>query len=638
MRIACFLRQKEMVDQAWRVMLENGIDWREYNMTIDYGPAAYSIEWTQQIAASADKPDIIISRGLSATYVKQNCTIPVVEMRMTAQEMSLLVIKAKKLSAKEHPRIGVVGYSNQYCNLDYFNEIFEIDLHLYLVAAGSEGPQELRAKARQAVSDGMDVIIGGDVAQSEAQLAGIPNLFIETTGDSFLEAFRQAKSMSYAIRQEQLNTSRFKTLLDNSFSAVICMDTEGRITLLNHVAEAQLGWKSEQVIGKPIDSLVPELTKEMLSPILQEGKLIFSSYLDIGIRSMVANISPIINETGIVGAVLSAQQVKFLEEMEAVVRQYQKASHPAEAKFTGIEEPSEAIRQAVSQAKQHAASGFPILITSESGNGQERFAQAIHNQSKRADGPFLAVNCAAIPTEEQLRALFGPLGNSSGMISEANGGTLYLENVQTLSASCQQRMVTVIKNHSVLDADYREKHINVRVIASCPEDLYRLVQEARFDRELFFLLNTLPMDLPPLRERREDIPYWADQFFIHYRERYKRYVTLTAGGKQQIMSYAWPGNITQLRAFCQHMILSARQRTIDEVFVRKQYNRMYPPLAPAGSTPLVDKGAYANHEAEIITQMLAKYQNNRSRVAAAMNISTTTLWRKIKKYGIDDSE
>ena len=634
MRIACLLMRKEMVDQAWRVILENQINWQEYNMTFDYGPANYAIEWTKRLADSPDKPDIIISRGLSATYVKQNCSIPVVEMRMTAQEMSLLVLKAKKLSGKEHPRIGVIGYTNQYCNMDYFNAIFDIDLNLYLVAAGLEGPQELRATARRAISDGMDVIIGGNVAQSEARLADIPSLFIETTGDSFLEAFRQAKSMSYAIRQEQLNTSWLRTLLDNSFSAVICMDTEGRVTLVNHVAGMQLGLQPENAIGKALDTVVPELTAEALSPVLKEGQTIFSRYLDIGTHSMVANVSPILTDTGIFGAVLSAQQVKFLEEMEAVVRQHQRASHPAEAMLKDIGEPSGAIRHALAQAKHYAASEFPVLINSEAGNAQERFAQAIHNQSKRADGPFLTVNCAGIPADEQARVLFGPLSDSEDLVSAANKGTLYLENIQDLSAICQQRLVTLIKKHTALDADCREKHISVRLIAHSRENLFRLVQEKRFDRELFYLINSLPLDLPPLRERREDIPYWVDLFLVHYRERYKRYITLTAGGKQQMMSYDWLGNVTQLRAFCQQMILSAKQRTIDEVFVRTQYSWMYPPMIPSEASPLTDKGAYANHEAELIAQMLAQYQNNRSRVAAAMNISTTTLWRKIKKYGL----
>ncbi|MBR1407315.1 MAG: sigma 54-interacting transcriptional regulator [Clostridia bacterium] len=634
MRIACLLMRKEMVDQAWRVMLENRINWQEYNMTFDYGPADYAIEWTKRIADSPDKPDIIISRGLSATYVKQNCAIPVVEMRMTAQEMSLLILKAKKLSGKEHPRIGVIGYSNQYCNMDYFNEIFGIDLHLYLVAAGLEGPQELHAKARGAISDGMDVIIGGNVAQSEARLADVPSLFIETTGDSFLEAFRQAKSMSYAIRQEQLNTTWLRTLLDNSFNAIICMDTEGKVTLVNHIAGMQLGLEPENTVGKTLDTVVPELTADTLIPVLKEGKTIFSLYLDIGMRSMVANISPIMTDTGIVGAVLSAQQVKFLEEMEAAVRQHQRANHPAEAMLKDIGEPSGAVRHALTRARHYAASEFPVLINSEAGNAQERFAQAIHNQSKRSDGPFVAVNCAGIPAEEQARVLFGPLSDSEGLVSAANGGTLYIEDIQALSPVCQQRLVTLIKKHTILDADCREKHISVRLIAHSRENLYRSVQEMRFDRELFYLINSLPLDLPPLRERREDIPYWVDLFLVHYRERYKRYITLTAGGKQQMMSYDWLGNVTQLRAFCQQMILSARQRLIDEVFIRTQYSWMYPPIAPSEVSPLTDKGAYANHEAELIAQLLAQYQNNRSRVAAAMNISTTTLWRKIKKYGL----
>ena len=623
-----------MVDQAWRVMMENRIDWREYNMTIECGTADDAVEWTRRLADSADRPDIIITRGLSATYVKQNCTIPVVEMRMTAQEMSLLVLKARKLSGKDHPKIGVVGYSNQYCSMDSFNEIFGIDLHMYLTAAGLEGPQELRAKARQAASDGMDVIIGGDVAQSEAGLAGVPNLFIETTGDSFLEALRQAKGMSYAIRQEQLNTTWLRTLLDNSFSAVICMDTEGRVTLVNHVAGMQLGVDPEKLIGQRLDTAVPELNTDALMPVLKDGKTIFSRYLDIGTRSMVANVSPIVTDTGIVGAVLSAQQVKLLEEMEAVVRQHQRANHPAETSLKDIGEPSGAIRHASAQARLYAASEFPVLINSEPGNAQERFAQAIHNQSRRADGPFVTVNCAEIPAEEQVRALFGPLPDSGGLVSEAGIGTLYLENIQDLCAVCQQRLVTLIKKHTVLDGNYREKHIGVRLIVHSAANLYRLAQEGRFDRELFCLINSLPLDLPPLRERREDIPYWVDLFLSHYRERYKRYITLTAGGKKQMMSYDWIGNVTQLRSFCQQMILSARQRMVDEVYVRRQYSWMYPPLLPAETPRPADKGAFANREAELIAQMLSQYQNNRSRVAAAMNISTTTLWRKMKKYGL----
>lgn len=634
MRISCLLPRKEMVDQSWRTLMENGADWQAYNITIDYGPTDYAIEWARQLEASADKPDIIIARGLQATHIKHNCSIPLVEIRMTAQEMSLLVLQAKRMAQKERPRIGVVGYTNQFCNMDYFGKIFDIDLHTYLVKNGRSDRVELHACARQAAQEGMDVIIGGDVAQQEAGIAGIPHLYIQPTGDSFWEAFRSAKSMAYAIEQEQINTSRLMTLLNNSFSAVICLDNEGRITLINHVAEIQLGMKPFELVGRPIGEIVRDLSQEMLSSVLVDGQTVFSLYMDIGPQSMIANISPILTDNGTAGALISAQQVTLLEEMGSVVRQRQSSSRIAEATLQSIGEPSAAIRQLVSTSRQYAGSEFPVLIFSQPGNGQERFAQAIHNQSKRNSGGFVFVNCAEIAAGEQMQTLFAPAGEPGGLARVANGGTLYLENVHALIRPCQQRLLSLLKHRLLIDTRMQREAVNVRVIASAPDTLAGLVQQGRFDQDLFYILNTLPLHIPPLRERQEDIYYWTDQFLMRYRERYKRYITLTAGGKRQLASYSWSGNMLQLRAFCQHLILAARHRTIDEVDIRRLYEKMYPAAMPDVQARIPEPSACPDGEAEVIARLLSQYHGNRSRVAAAMNISTTTLWRKIKRYGL----
>ena len=638
MQIACLLPRKEMVDQAWRAMMQNGIDWRTYHMTIEYGNTEYAVEWAKRMEVSAEKPDIVIARGLQATYIKKFCSIPVAEIRLTAQEMSLLIIKAKGLTEKEAPRIGVVGYANQFCNMDYFSEIFHIDLHTYLVKSDHSDRAELHACARQAVFDSMDVIIGGDLAQAEAGQAGIPSIYIESTGDSFLEAFRAAKSIAYAIEQEQLNTARIMTLLDNSFSSVICLDTEGRVTLINHVAEIELGLKPAGVTGRKVSDFISDLNMDMLSDVLEKGQVIFSLYVDIGPRSIVANVSPIHTDRGIAGAIISAQPVKLLEEMGSVARQHQLSNRVAEATLQSISEPSVAMRQMVSLAKQYAGSEFPVLIYSPPGNGQERFAQAIHNQSKRNNGVYIAANCAEISEAEQMQALFAPANETGGLARMANGGTLYLENIHALTPACQQRLLTLLKRRELVDTHLRREQINVRIIASCTEPLYPLVKEGKFNQELYFILNTLPLEIPPLRERQEDIFYWADQFLIRYRERYKRYITLTSGGKKQLTNYAWPGNVLQLRSFCQHLILVARHRTIDEVDIRKLYERIYLTALPAGREKKLESADRPGSEAELIAQLLTQYQGNRSRVAAAMSISVTTLWRKIKRYGLVEKE
>ena len=637
MRIACLLPRKDMVERAWRMLMRNSVDWQALGLTIDYGPKFYALEWIEKMKNETPRPDIIMARGLHATLIKLHCAIPLVEIRLTAQEMGLLIVQALKMTDQSRPRIGVVGYKNQYCNMDQFDEIFGIELHQYLVQDDISNIETLYECARQAVRDQMDVIIGGDVAQEVADQGGIPNLYIQSTGDSFWEGFLSAKRMAYAIEQEQLNTSRLQTLLNNAFSTVICMDTLGRVTLINHVAEMQLGWTPSAVQGRPLSELVADLDMDTLMPVLTEGKTVFSLYVDIGPRSMVANVSPIQTDSGISGAVLSAQPVKLVEEMGSVVRQHQQARYSFSGTPQDIGEPSAAIRRAAAQCKQYAASEFPVLVYSDPGNLQLRFAQLIHRSSRREQGSFVYTDCAELPENEQIQAIFGAPDEKGGLIRAANGGTMYLENVHALSLPAQHRLLSALKYHSFMDTHYQQEQLSIRLVVSARDTLPKLAEEGRFDSELYYALNTLSVSLAPLRERTEDIPYWADQFLAHYRERYQRYVTLTAGGKQQLMSYQWPGNVIQLRAFCQHLILIAKHRTIDEVDIRRLYERMYPlPLCSPAALP-VEKQAYTGNEAELIAQLLSQYEGNRSRVASALGISTTTLWRKIKKHGLKDS-
>ena len=636
MRIACLLPRKDMVERAWRVLMKNGVDWQALGLTIDYGPKFYALEWVEKIKSETPRPDIIVARGLHATLIKQHCTIPLVEIRLTAQEMGLLVVQALKMVHKAHPRIGVVGYMNQYCNMDRFDEIFDIELHSYLVQDDISDIEALYECARQAVRDKMDVIIGGDVAQEIAQQGEIPNLYIQSTGDSFWEAFLSVKRMAYAIELEQLNSSRLQTLLDNAFSTVVCLNVQGRVTMINQIAEMQLGWAQADVQGQPLSALVPGLGMDVLMPVLTEGRTVFSVYIDIGPRSMVANISPILTENGIAGAVLSAQPVKLVEEMGSAVRRHQMGKYSFTGASEEIGEPSAAMRRTEALCRQYAGSEFPVLIFSDPGNLQHRFAQLIHRTSRRERGEFIYADCTEIPAADQIHALFGSAEENGSILRAANGGTLYLENIQVLAPPCQRRLLSVLKHQSFMDARYRQEPISVRIVASAPVLLAQMAEEGRFDAELYYALHTLPLSLPPLRERKEDILYWAEQFLAHYRERYKRYIALTAGGKRQLTDYPWNGNVVQLRAFCQHLILTAQRRTIDEVDIRRLYGRMYFAAAPAPAAQAARESVRTGGEAERISRLLAQYNGNRSRTAAALDISTTTLWRKIKKYGLTD--
>ncbi len=633
-KIACLLSEERMVRPAWQVAEEINFAAKGYQLTIEYGPSYYAREWAQRV--TEENVDIVIARGLQAVYIKESTTIPLVEMRLTGQEMGLLVQKAKALLQKPHPQIAVIGYKNQYCNMDSFSEIFDVDMRLYFARPTGSGPQELTRCAKEAIVDGADLIIGGDTSRAVAQEHSIPSLYIDSAGDSFRQALSDANRLAYAIELEKSNTARMKTLLDNTFGIIVHLDEDGCVSLINRGAENLLGWRSDQVAGHPLTELVPSLKEEKITAVLKENKEFFSEYMEIGSVEVIANLSPIQIDGHTAGAIFSAQEFSRLETMGNKARQMQFVGQPEDnVRLKDIEEPSRAMRTAVETAAVYAKSQAPVLITAAPGTDARRLARAIHNETKTTN--FVMIDCAALEKENQVQLLFGSGEKDSGLISSARGGTLYLANIEKLSSPCQQRLLRMVQENVLLSADGRSTYANIRVIASCGEGLPEAAAAGRFSQLLYYALNTLPLALPALHARPEDIAYWTEIFLKRYRKQYKRYIQLTAGGMQQMTKFAWEGGLIHLDAFCQHLVLTIHHRSVDENAVRRLYLSVYPPLLPGRhSAAKKETLKETNHESDAIIASLQRHQGNRGETAAELGISPTTLWRKMKKYGIQN--
>lgn len=633
-RIACLFPEENMVHPAWMVAEEMNFAAKGYQLTIDYGPSYYAHEWAQRI--TQEEADIVIARGLQALYIKQDTTIPLVEIHLTGQEMGLLVNKAKAILQKPRPQIAVIGYKNQYCNMDSFSEIFDIDLRTYFARPTGSGPQELTRCAREAIVDGADLIISGDMGRAVAKEHNIPSLYIDSTGDSFRQALSDANRLAYAIELEKSNTARMKTLLDNTFGIIVHLNEDGCVSLINRGAEKLLGWRSDQVVGHSLTELVPSLKEEKITAVLKENKEFFSEYMEIGSVEVIANLSPIQIDGHTAGAIFSAQEFSRLETMGNKARQMQFVGQPEDnVRLKDIEEPSRAMRAAVENAAVYAKSQAPVLITAAPGTDARRLARAIHNETKTTN--YVMIDCAALEKENQVQLLFGSGEKDSGLISSARGGTLYLANIEKLSSPCQQRLLRMVQENVLLSADGRSTYANIRVIASCKESLPQDAAEGKFSTMLYYMLNTLPLTLTALHTRPEDIAYWTDFLLKRYRKEYKRYIQLTAGGMQQMTKFAWEGGLVQLAAFCQNLVLTVHHRSMDENALRKLYVSMYPPALPASHAPVgKEKLKENNHESDAILSSLQRHQGNRGETAAELGISTTTLWRKMKKYGIQN--
>ena len=590
------------------------------------------VEARNSIAAGAD---IIIARGLQASLIKQYTDVLVVEIVATAQEMALLVVKARQIVKKARPIIAVVGFQNMFCDMTYFETIYDIKLRTYFAANGSG----LKEKAMEAVEDGADLMIGGDIAVETAKEADIPSLFLSITEDSLRTAFSMAESLDFAMGAEKRSTAQIETLLDYSFNGVVNMDRKGVITTVNPVMRDILGADGEQVAGRHITQVFSDIDRDKLSQVLEGKEESYSSFMQAGKTSIFAILAPVRvgNETE--GAILTCHKVK--QQSRGERRPQRDGANRvqgliARRNFSSIRQESGAMKECVHLARLYSQSEQPVLLLGETGTERRALAESIHNTGLCSEGPFLALSCAGLAREEQEEMLFG----NKGAVFLAEGGTLYLEDVETLSLKSQYGLYQLIRYKTGSRDFARTMGFHIRVIASSiltPEDLGNLAFSGGFRQDLYYLFTGLVLRVPPLRERPEDLEQAIRDTVREACDQYSRYHVVTQGGMQCLKAYPWQGNLLQLETFLKRLILTAEKRSIDEILVRKLLRELFPSSAPVRMMPDGQGigGPVACEEERQIRLALTAQGGSRERAAACLGISKATLWRKMKKYNIE---
>lgn len=586
--------------------------------------------------------DIIMTRGLIAARVRQHTDIPVVEMRLTAQELGLLIQKAKTLTLRQPATIAIVGTANMFCDYSRLSELFSVTLSSYLIAPDDPDPYASMAKQTEmAVSDHADVIIGGETACTIARARNVPAIFLTATPDSIQEGLRSVRRLSYAINLEKNNASEMQTMLDCSFSILIRFNREGCITTVNRAAAVRLEWKTYDIYGKPILSLLKGISQQQLQQILFTGKTLHSAFITIGEDRFVANVMPIRTAEGnIIGGVLSCDDVRRIETVGMDIRREQRRlQHPAVHSFRDFSFESQGMRAFMDTSVRFAQSESPILIRHETGCYPQVMAECIHNASGRKEMPFVSVNCAELCPEEQLRLLFGSGSSASDLVRSmcalAHMGTLYLENPEYLCPQAQSRLYRLLTQKLLLNTENASPFpLDVRVIASSQKTDAEWAELPDYDPQVRIILSGLTVEIPPLRSQKEALMSAAEACFERYLKKYQRYLSLTEGGKAWFLTQEWPGNFLQLDRFCERLVLSAPRRSVDERLLTALYQETAPIPRAAAQNPPAESG-YIAPEAAKITEALTRHLGSRSATAKELGISTSTLWRKMNKYNIN---
>ncbi|MGL5433862.1 MAG: PrpR N-terminal domain-containing protein [Lachnospiraceae bacterium] len=620
--IALLVSREEMLYQAHNLLQEKPYD-------IGIMRVIKTEEAVSQARQSvAQGASIIIARGLQASLIKQYTDIPVAELVITAQEMALLVIRAKQILKKSNPVIGVVGFENMFCNMSYFDTIYEIELRTYFAQKGSE----LEMVVGQAVEDELDLIIGGDTAVGAAGNAGIPSLFLSITEDSMRNAFDMAERMSFAMGAEKRNAAQMETLLDYSFNGITRMDANGVITDINPIMEDILGRKKEEVRGLLVGQVYRELDQESLRQVLKDGKESYSFLMRINGTSIFAIVAPVTIDNRVDGAILTCHRMKKRQTVEEETKRKRHSQGLiALGEFDDIIQDSKAMQDCIHLTKLYALSEKPVLIFGEAGTEKRLLAQSIHNAGSRRGKPFIDISCDGIAEAEQLEMVFG----DKGAAARVEGGSMLIEDIDCLTRSNQYRLYQLIRYRLRMgQAVMQSPNLDIRVMVTAREPLIKLVNQGKFREDLYYLLEGLTVRIPPLRERREDLKIKIEAGIREASEHYSRYHILTQGAMKLLLEYPWEGNLFQVESYCERLILTATKRSLDEIVIRRVLDELYPCRNSDTSDEEGQEEGLGDISAVQITRTLRQMRGNREKTAKELGISKATLWRRMKKYGI----
>lgn len=314
--------------------------------------------------------------------------------------------------------------------------------------------------------------------------------------------------------------------------------------------------------------------------------------------------------------------------------------------FNTIIGQSPALESLIRSARIVAATDVTVLIKGETGTGKEVLANAIQKSSSRAEKPFITLNCATLPESLVESELFGhkkgsftgATANKEGLFQAADGGTLFLDEINSLPISIQGKLLRFLESGECLAVgDTKPYKVNVRVMAATNTDLHEQIKRGEFRQDLFYRLNVVPIELPALQDRAEDIDALIKHFMAHFA---KEYNLVAPGFSRQALkalrAYQWPGNIRELRNLCERLSILLAGRVIEPE------NLPYEFVASANSSK-VEKSKFTlpalglqleDLEADLIHQALTRTNGNRSKSARLLGISRDTLLYRIQKYGL----
>lgn len=592
------------------------------------------------IQLEASGVQAIMSTGGTASEVDKHVKIPVVRANPTYFD---LLETLRSLEDKEKivgEKVALMLHSSRVIHLDRLNPFIKNSVSLFQY----KDENDLQGVVTRIFKANYRVVVGGPSTLFFAKGLGMHGHPLYLGRETLQTAYEKTKSILASTKKEREESQRLHTVFDLFQDGILATDAKGIVTVCNPKGLTILGLDKEEVIGKKVYQVTQDPS---WADVYEKGLSQVDRIGEYKKAKIFTSRRPIIVNNRIIGAIGTFQEVEKIQHLEHEYRKIQTMGLVAKYSFDDIVGNSGPITRIIDQAKAFSKVDSTILITGETGTGKEIFAQSIHNLSNRKYGPFVAVNCAALPETLLESELLGyeegaftgaKKGGKPGLFELAHKGTIFLDEVSQIPLTLQARVLRVIQERQVLRLGGEKViPVDVRIITATNEDLESKVTASGFRDDLYYRLNVLTLDLPPLRERTEDIQVLTRVFLAKLSEKYGPIKPFSNKSIELMATYHWPGNVRELVNFIEKYVILSKQQSVTDVdFVQEYISRKR--NRPEHRTQVKDLNTInlsvdtlENIERQVIEQVLQKVSGNKAQASFLLGISRTTLWKKLNK-------
>ncbi|MBH8605795.1 sigma 54-interacting transcriptional regulator [Thermoactinomyces sp. CICC 10522] len=464
----------------------------------------------------------------------------------------------------------------------------------------------------------------------------------------------------------QTTIDDLQTIFDNSYDVLYVTDRNGRTLRVSSACEILWGKKPEELIGRTVYELEEEgvYRPSATRLALERGKKVqIVQQTRTGRRLMVVS-TPIRDKYGnIVRVVNASRDITEIQELEQEINQLKSLTEGYRKQLTEVQRnrareenlliySSKAMSNIVYTIEKVASVDSTVLITGESGVGKEVVANCIHQLSPRSNGPIIKLNCAAIPESLLESELFGyeegaftgaSRHGKAGLFELASGGTLFLDEIGDMPLGLQAKLLRVLQDGELMRIGGRKPiKVNVRIIAATNQMMGNLIQNGLFRKDLYYRLNVIPITIPPLRKRKEDIIPLVRHFLELFNKRYGKQISLSTGALRILMDYSWPGNVRELQNVIERVVVTADTNQVDEQDLSMYIGERHTEVQLYYDDSFTNAGLFVNEimplkdvvrKAEMyMIGMAAQRCRTLAEMAALLQVDQSTISRKMKKY------